>query len=579
MRKYIICVTYFLKKKCKFATIIRMNINLLKMKKLLLTVIATIMMAASISAQNVAKECVLVEAFTGIRCPACPAAAGAISEMLNNGLSVAALAFHCNYYSKEYATPETESRGLSFYEVTAYPSVFIDGTKVSNVGGPSNYSNQTDKLLKAEYDKKVGVKSPYKVELTYDYNSWNSLNAKAVVTKVGECNGNDVRLFIALAESHIQQEWAGGNEINAVVRDIVTDDAGIELLGEKEEITALFDVRPYKKENCELVAWVQDVVSKEVYQAVKISVAPTAEYDVAILYDVENLPSGSCSGIASPIITIENQGSQPLTSVAFNVTNEDGDILGTYKWEGALEKNASTNYELSDIKFGGAGVVNIEAVELNDGINDKYTFDNTIVYEVHPSYILPDDGVLAFQVRTSEPENVTIDVLNMSKGGALVKTLTFSSTSAIKESYTLPEHGCYRIVINNSKGNGIGDINSLWGILDSKKGKIEVAGQGEKLFRYKYAVEVSYGSVGVEDVVAEENINVYPNPAKSVVNVYAENLNKITVYNSIGQMVYTQVADSDNMMINVELWTNGLYYINLETKSGATTSQKVIVNK
>jgi hypothetical protein len=157
--------------------------------------------------------------------------------------------------------------------------------------------------------------------------------------------------------------------------------------------------------------------------------------------------------------------------------------------------------------------------------------------------------------------------------------LTFSSTSAIKESYTLPEHGCYRIVIKNSKGNGIGDINSLWGILDSKKGKIEVAGQGEKLFRYKYAVEVSYGSVGVEDVVAEENINVYPNPAKSVVNVYAENLNKVTVYNSIGQMVYTQVADSDNMMINVESWTNGLYYINLETKSGAKSSQKVIVNK
>ena len=44
-------------------------------------------------------------------------------------------------------------------------------------------------------------------------------------------------------------------------------------------------------------------------------------------------------------------------------------------------------------------------------------------------------------------------------------------------------------------------------------------------------------------------------------------------------MVYTQVADSDNMMINVESWTNGLYYINMETKSGAKSSQKVIVNK
>jgi hypothetical protein len=83
----------------------------------------------------------------------------------------------------------------------------------------------------------------------------------------------------------------------------------------------------------------------------------------------------------------------------------------------------------------------------------------------------------------------------------------------------------------------------------------------------------------VEDVVEEEVVNVYPNPAKSVVNVYAENLNKVTVFNSIGQVVYTQVADSDNMIINVESWTNGLYYINLETKDGAKSSQKVIINK
>ena len=56
-------------------------------------------------------------------------------------------------------------------------------------------------------------------------------------------------------------------------------------------------------------------------------------------------------------------------------------------------------------------------------------------------------------------------------------------------------------------------------------------------------------------------------------------MNKVTVYNSVGQVVYTQVADSDNVMINVESWTNGLYYVNLETKAGVKSSQKVIVNK
>ena len=550
------------------------------MRKLLLTVIATMMMAVSVSAQNVAKECVLIEAFTGIACPFCPAAAGGISEMVKEGLSIAPLAFHTSYYTPDgydYATTETNSRG-SWYKVKSYPTVIIDGVAAPMVGGyASDYLSAYNKI-KAEYEKRVNLESPYKVELTYEYDSWNKCAAKVVVNKVGECPGDDVRLFIALAETNIPQAWGGWSEVNAVVRDVVTSTSGTKLVGDTEEITALFDVHNYKKENCYLVAWVQNTGSnKEVYQAVKVSIAESsAEYDLGIS-NIENVPTESCSGKMKPTFTIKNHGTQPITSAVFNVTNDAGYQLGSYKWEGALAQNAEVDFELPEINFGGAGAVNVEVGELNGSFEDQWTFDNTFAYEAAAPYSLPDDGTLTFQIRTSEPENVTIDIVNVSKGKT-VKTLTFSSTSVIKENYTLPEHGCYRIIIKNSKGNGAGNINSFWGILDSKKKKIVVAEQGEKQFKYNYPIEIVYGSVGVEDVVAE-NINVYPNPAKSVVNVFAENLNKVTVFNSIGQVVYTQVADSDNMIINVESWTNGLYYINLETKDGAKSSQKVVVNK
>ena len=214
---------------------------------------------------------------------------------------------------------------------------------------------------------------------------------------------------------------------------------------------------------------------------------------------------------------------------------------------------------------------------MNGDKEDKYTFDNKFIYDVVTPYVIPNDGILRFQLKTSEPENFSIDIVN--DEGETVETLTFDKTSVIKKDYTLPEYGCYRIVLRNSQGNGIGNSTSFWGILDSKKGKIAVAEPGEYLFRNEFNVEVLFdGTYAIEDVVAE-NVNIYPNPAKSVVNVSAENLNKVTVYNSIGQVVYAQTADSDNMMINVESWTNGLYYINLETKSGATSSQKVVINK
>ena len=554
------------------------------MKKLLLTVIATIMMAGSISAQNVARECVLVEAFTGINCGYCPAAAGGIGEMVKQGLSVAPLAFHCNYYTpagKDYATAETNGRGVTFYQVKGYPTVIIDGVVSPAVGGPASSYLQSYNALKAEYDKRINVESPFKIELTYEYDSWNKCRAKAVVKKVGECASNDVRVFIALSESHIPENWGYGmTELNAVVRDIVTSTSGVKMVGDTEEVIALFDVHNYKKENCELVAWVQNQdKNKEVFQAVKISIATeAAEYDLGIS-SVEQVATESCVGTMKPSFLIKNHGSQPLTSAVFNVTNDAGDNLGSYKWEGSLAQNQQTYFDIpEEINFAGSNEVTIEAVELNGSQEDKYTFDNKFIYDVVTPYVIPNDGLLRFQLKTSEPENFSIDIVN--DEGTIIETLTFDKAgSVVKKDYTLPEHGCYRIVLKNSKGNGIGNTTSFWGILDSKKGKVAVAEPGEKLFRNEYHVEVLFdGTYAIEDVVAE-NVNIYPNPAKSVVNVYAENLNKVTVYNSIGQMVYTQTADTDNMMINVESWTNGLYYINLETKSGAKSSQKVIVNK
>jgi hypothetical protein len=89
--------------------------------------------------KNVAKECVLIEAFTGINCPFCPAAALAITQMINEDLPIAPLAFHTRYYTPsdyDYATSETDSRS-SWYKVTGYPTVIIDGVESHAGGGPA----------------------------------------------------------------------------------------------------------------------------------------------------------------------------------------------------------------------------------------------------------------------------------------------------------------------------------------------------------------------------------------------------------------------------------------------------------
>ena len=90
--------------------------------------------------------------------------------------------------------------------------------------------------------------------------------------------------------------------------------------------------------------------------------------------------------------------------------------------------------------------------------------------------------------------------------------------------------------------------------------------------------EIYSETVGVNEMVETESV-VYPNPANNEINVSVENMTKVTVYNSIGQMVFAQDASSDVMTISTESMTNGIYYVTIETSEGTTSTQKVVVNK
>ena len=90
--------------------------------------------------------------------------------------------------------------------------------------------------------------------------------------------------------------------------------------------------------------------------------------------------------------------------------------------------------------------------------------------------------------------------------------------------------------------------------------------------------EIYSETVGVNEMVETESV-VYPNPANNEINVSVENMTKVTVYNSIGQMVFAQDASSDVMTISTESMTNGIYYVTIETAEGATSTQKIVVSK
>lgn len=545
------------------------------MKKLLLTVIAVVLMAGNISAQGVARECVLIEAFTGIGCPYCPAAANGIAQMLEEGLSIVPLAFHNSYYSPpQYATSETNARA-TYYNVNSFPTVLIDGMNRIEGGGTASSSMYSN--YKPYYDQRINVPSPFSIDLSFEYHSGTQCVAKAVVNKVAECDGNDVRVFIALTESHIQQSWQGLQELNAVVRDVVTVSAGEQLTSDTQEVTGLFSVAGYPKENLQLVAWVQNYSgTREVYQAVKLSMGDvTPQYDLGIT-TINEVPTEMCSGKIAPLMTIRNNGTQTLTSATFNIKNDD-EVIDTYEWTGNLTKGQQETIDFEEFTFTGSEF-SIEAVNLNGSNNDEYDYDNMYKYVVSDPATL-EDGYMKIQVRIGDnPENFSIKIMNMNTG-ELLHNFTFEESDKVyQEIVNLPEFGCYRVTFVNTAGNGIGDAG-FWGIKDKNNQTVVSGGVSTNAFEYEFPIELKYSGVNIEEIESLNDVNIYPNPASSVINVTATNLTKIKIYNAVGQLIHNEEVSSDNVTVDTQDWTNGFYYVTVETANGNSTSQKIIVNK
>ncbi len=98
-----------------------------------------------------------------------------------------------------------------------------------------------------------------------------------------------------------------------------------------------------------------------------------------------------------------------------------------------------------------------------------------------------------------------------------------------------------------------------------------------KANKNEYMLKFFYSETGVEDN-AEENIGIYPNPANEKITVNAQNIERVSITNVMGQKVYETSVGDDNMVIDVNNFPAGLYMINVVTDEYETTKRISIVH-
>ncbi|MBR5663341.1 MAG: T9SS type A sorting domain-containing protein, partial [Bacteroidales bacterium] len=94
----------------------------------------------------------------------------------------------------------------------------------------------------------------------------------------------------------------------------------------------------------------------------------------------------------------------------------------------------------------------------------------------------------------------------------------------------------------------------------------------------EYFVKLYYDPehLGVDENLTQ-NIEVYPNPAKDMLTIKAENITNVVIFNSMGQKVYEKTMDSSEVSINLDGFDSGIYLVKVVADGDEVTRRISIV--
>lgn len=276
---------------------------------------------------NAERTLVVCEEGTGTWCGYCPGAAMGLDELVENGWPVAVVAYHSG---DDYETIEGRGR-LDYYDVGGYPTVYFDGLE-SFVGGSATES-MYDYFLPIVQDR-LSIPAAVSVEIESIVFEEGHLKATIHMESGSPLENDPIALLAILAESHIPESWQNLDELNFVERGIYGGADGILLDLSDQVDTKVIDIpldESWVMDNSELVVFVQNLATTEIYNGNKIELLMVSTQEVDHWVAVYPNPAKdylyiSNGGLAEA--TLYNMQGQAVLNALINGQNERIDVSG-----------------------------------------------------------------------------------------------------------------------------------------------------------------------------------------------------------------------------------------------------------
>ncbi len=550
------------------------------MKKLSLLILSLLALTfTSAIAQQVDRDKVVLEIVTGTWCYYCPGAAMGAEDLIANDKEVAVIEYH---NGDDYTNSYGSSR-QSYYGITGIPTAEFDG--IIEVGG-GNHTTSLYPTYLQKYNQRINIPSSFTIDIEGNSSGMTDYEINITVTKVATVNSSNLVLHFALTESEIMENWQGMNKLDFVERLMWPNQYGTALdfsSGDVNEITATFTMDPtWEYEHCEVVAFIQDPSTKEIFQGTK---AEIMDFGTSNINDVSVVaaycPISTCSNNLTPKVVVANFGLDNLTSMDIVYNVNDGEEY-TYEWTGNLASFENEMIELPEITFEmqEENTFTVSADNPN-GEEDEFPGNNTEVTDFIEAEEVSSPVKLVL-ILDENPEETSWELKN-STGDVLYSGEGYTTPDEmIIIDFELDQTDCYSFTIYDAGGDGLtGD--GLW-VLAHNGSNIFAQGAG---FGLQDEAQFSISYTGIDELNSLTDLTIYPNPVSNVAYVSfdlkgSENIN-LNVYNSLGEIVYTisnetLVEGNHTLEINTSQFINGIYYVNLN--SGEKNYQeKIIVTK